>query len=53
MLRALQLRKSYVYIYVLLLWLPSSPPLNLLVSCSMNGLAFVLVQTAAVKDKLN
>lgn len=31
-----------LYIYVLL-WGPCSPPLNLHVSCSMNGLAFVLV----------
>lgn len=53
MLQVLQLRKSYDYIYIRLLRLLSSPPFNLLVSCSMNGLAFVLVQTAAVEDKLN
>lgn len=36
-------------IHILLLWLPYTQPLNLLVSGSMNGLAIVLVQTAAVK----
>lgn len=40
-------------IYTLLLWLPYSPPLNLLASCSMNRLAFVLVQLAAVEGRNN
>lgn len=50
MLHVAQLGKFYVCICILLLWWAHSPPLNLLVCCSMNGLAFVLAQTAAAED---